>query len=35
MNAAVANEIAFVKQLAGDGAKNLLVLNVPDLGKVP
>ncbi len=35
VNAAVANEIAFVKQLAGDGAKNLVVLNVPDLGKVP
>ncbi len=35
VNAAVANEIAFIKQLAGDGAKNLLVLNVPDLGKVP
>ncbi len=35
VNAAVANAIGFVKQLVGDGAKNLLVLNVPDLGKVP
>lgn len=35
VNAAVANEIAFVKQLIADGAKNLLVLDVPDLGKVP
>ena len=35
MNDAVANEIAFVKQLVADGAKNLLVLNVPDLGKTP
>jgi phospholipase/lecithinase/hemolysin len=32
---AVANEISFVKQLVGDGAKNLLVLDVPDLGKTP
>ena len=35
MNDAVANEIGFVKQLVADGAKNLLVLNVPDLGKAP
>jgi phospholipase/lecithinase/hemolysin len=35
VNAAVANAVAFVKQLVGDGAKNLLVLDVPDLGKVP
>ena len=32
---AVANEVTFVKQLVADGAKNLLVLNVPDLGKAP
>jgi phospholipase/lecithinase/hemolysin len=32
---AVANEIAFVKQLVTDGAKNLLVLGVPDIGKAP
>ena len=35
VNAAVANEISFVKQLVGDGARNLLVLAVPDLGKTP
>jgi phospholipase/lecithinase/hemolysin len=35
VNAAVANEIAFVNQLVGGGAKNLLVLDVPDLGKTP
>ena len=35
INAAVANEIAFVNHLVGDGAKNLLVLDVPDLGKIP
>jgi phospholipase/lecithinase/hemolysin len=35
VNGAVANEISFVKQLVADGAKNLLVLNVPDLGKTP
>lgn len=35
VNAAVANEIGFVKQLVGDGARNLLVLGVPDLGKTP
>ena len=35
VNAAVANEIAFISHLIGDGAKNLLVMNVPDLGKAP
>lgn len=35
VNDAVSNEISFVKQLVSDGAKNLLVLDVPDLGKVP
>jgi phospholipase/lecithinase/hemolysin len=35
INAAVTNEIAFVNHLIGDGAKNLLVLDVPDLGKIP
>ena len=35
VNAAVANEVAFVKQLVSGGAKTLLVLNVPDLGKIP
>ncbi len=32
---AVANEIAFVKQLVTNGAKNLVVLGVPDIGKAP
>ena len=32
---AVANEISFITKLEGDGAKNLLVMDVPDLGKVP
>jgi phospholipase/lecithinase/hemolysin len=32
---AVANEVSFISALAADGAKNFLVLNVPDLGKVP
>jgi phospholipase/lecithinase/hemolysin len=35
VNDAVANEIALVNHLIGDGAKNLLVLDVPDLGKIP
>jgi phospholipase/lecithinase/hemolysin len=35
VNDAVANEISFVKQLAAVGAMNLLVLDVPDLGKTP
>jgi phospholipase/lecithinase/hemolysin len=29
------NEAAFVRELAADGAKNVLVANVPDLGKTP
>src|ERR1700712_2137341 len=33
--AAVTNEIGFVKELVGVGATNLLVLDVPDLGKTP
>lgn len=33
--AAVTNEISFVRSLVADGAKNVLVLNVPDLGKTP
>jgi phospholipase/lecithinase/hemolysin len=35
VNDAVANEIGFVTRLIGDGAKNLLVMDVPDLGKTP
>lgn len=35
VNAAVGNEVSFVSQLIKDGAKNLLVMNVPDLGKTP
>ncbi len=35
VNAAVANEIAFVQQLIANGAKSLLVLDVPDLSKTP
>lgn len=35
INDAVSNEISFVKSLISDGAKNLLILNVPDLGKIP
>ncbi len=35
VSASVANEITFVKGLVADGAKNLLVLDVPDLGKTP
>ncbi len=35
VNDAVANEITFVNHLIADGAKNLLVLDVPDLGKTP
>lgn len=35
VTAAVANEIGFIKSLISLGAKNLLVLNVPDLGKTP
>jgi phospholipase/lecithinase/hemolysin/plastocyanin len=33
--AAVANEVHFVNQLVDDGAKNLLVLGVPNLGQTP
>ena len=32
---AVGNEISFLKDLAADGAKNFVILNVPDLGKTP
>jgi phospholipase/lecithinase/hemolysin len=35
VNDAVANEIGFIGSLVGDGAKNFLVLDVPDLGKTP
>ena len=35
VNDAVANEISFVNSLVGDGARNLLVMDVPDLGKTP
>jgi phospholipase/lecithinase/hemolysin len=35
VNASVANEIGFVRQLIAGGAKNLVVMNVPDLGKSP
>ena len=35
VQAAVSNEIGFIGDLAKDGAKNLLVMNVPDLGKTP
>jgi phospholipase/lecithinase/hemolysin len=33
VTASVTNEINFVKQLVADGATNLLVLDIPDLGK--
>ncbi len=32
---AVANEMSFIAALADDGARNVLVLNVPDLGDTP
>ncbi|MFO1029151.1 MAG: SGNH/GDSL hydrolase family protein [Acetobacteraceae bacterium] len=35
VQASVANEIDFIKQLAANGATNLLVLNMPDLGRTP
>ncbi len=35
VNAAVANAVGFVQQIVGAGAKTLLVMNVPDLGKIP
>ncbi len=33
--AAVNNEVSVIGGLAAHGAQNLLVLNVPDLGKTP
>lgn len=35
VNAAVANEMQFIVGLVADGARNILVANVPDLGKTP
>lgn len=35
VTSAVTNEINFIKQLVADGATNLLVLDIPDLGKTP
>ena len=35
IQAAVANEVAFVGQLVASGAQSVLVLNVPNLGAVP
>jgi phospholipase/lecithinase/hemolysin len=35
VQAAVGNEMQFLYGLVGEGARDLLVLNVPDLGKVP
>lgn len=35
VDAAVGNEMQFLSGLAADGARNLLVLNVPDLGITP
>lgn len=35
IQAAVTNETNFVATLAQDGARNFLILNVPDLGKTP
>jgi phospholipase/lecithinase/hemolysin len=35
VQAAVGNEISFISSLADDGAKNFLIMNVPDLGKTP
>jgi phospholipase/lecithinase/hemolysin len=35
LNASVANEITFVNELISGGAKNLLILGIPDLGKTP
>ena len=32
---AVANEVSFIGDLAKDGAKDFVVMNVPDLGKTP
>jgi len=35
VTSSVTNEINFIKQLVADGATNLLVLDIPDLGKTP
>jgi phospholipase/lecithinase/hemolysin len=35
IQAAVNNESLFIQGLAADGARNFLILNVPDLGKTP
>ena len=35
VNAAVGNEISFINDLVGEGATDIVVLNVPDLGKTP
>lgn len=35
VNDSVANEISFINKLDANGAKNLLVMDVPDLGKTP
>jgi phospholipase/lecithinase/hemolysin len=35
IQAAVNNETLFLQGLAADGARNVLILNVPDLGKTP
>ena len=35
VDTAVANEISFVQQLVAEGARNLVVLGVPDIGKAP
>ncbi|MDA8251603.1 MAG: SGNH/GDSL hydrolase family protein [Rhodospirillales bacterium] len=35
VNAAIGNEMQFISGLAADGASNILVANVPDLGKTP
>jgi phospholipase/lecithinase/hemolysin len=35
VSTAVSNEVGFVKDLAADGARNFVILNVPDLGKTP
>ncbi len=35
VSAAVADEVSFVKSLIAHGATNVLVLNLPDLGKTP
>jgi phospholipase/lecithinase/hemolysin len=32
---AVSNELTFISELALDGAKNFVIMNVPDLGKTP